>query len=158
MSCERWLQRWLLASTIVVFEGSQQSPPLLYPAGEGDLHAVRKLLAEGAEVNAASASGETSLHVAGIKCVADVIQTLLEARANVNAKALPGETMSMTPLHWYVNFNECGEREVNLLLNAKADVTAKNSAGDTPLDMVSKIRDRQHIAQLLRDAAQRPEL
>lgn len=131
---------------------------LIDAAGQGNTQEVERLLASRADVNARTAAGETPLHVAGIQCVRGTIDALLKAGANVNAKTLPGETMSMTPLHWYVNMNPCGEEEVRLLLRQKPDLNAKNTHGETPLDMVAKIESREHIADMLRRAGRGDEL
>ena len=126
--------------------------PLLDAAGEGDLVKVRELLSLGSPVNARSSTGETALHVAGIKCVPGVAQALLDAGADVNAKTDPGRAMEMTPLHWYVNMNECNSERVMELVTAGANLDARNSHGETPLDMVAKLQNRQHVADLLRKA------
>eukprot|EP00929_Paragymnodinium_shiwhaense_P081589 TRINITY_DN42738_c0_g1_i1.p1 TRINITY_DN42738_c0_g1~~TRINITY_DN42738_c0_g1_i1.p1 ORF type:complete len:172 (+),score=39.44 TRINITY_DN42738_c0_g1_i1:63-578(+) len=128
---------------------SESVPPLQMAAGEADLEKVQKLLADGADVNAVSSMGETALHVSGIFCKPEVIKALLEAGAKVNVHTTAGEAMSMTPLHWFVNMNPCGADEVQLLLDAGADVTAVNSQGATPFDMVVKMPHRQDIAKLV---------
>ena len=124
--------------------------PLLDAAGEGDLVKVQELLEDGFPVNARSSTGETALHVAGIKCVEGVARALLDAGADVNAKTDPGPAMEMTPLHWYVNMNECTSERIMELITAGANLEARNSHGQTPLDMVAKLENRQHIADLLR--------
>lgn len=124
---------------------------LIHAAGEGNLDTVKELLSEGVAVNSKSPAGETPLHVAGIFCAEGVVDALLAARANVNVATNAGQGMSMTPLHWYVNMNPCKLHHVRLLLEARADQNAKNTQGMTPLDMVSMIEGRQHIAGLLRD-------
>ena len=70
---------------------------------------------------AVTGSGETAMHVAAIRCNKDVIKALIKAGANVNAVAEAGKTMSMSPLHWFVNMNKCDEEAVKLLLDAGAD-------------------------------------
>mmetsp|Transcript_79346 Transcript_79346/g.220651 ORF Transcript_79346/g.220651 Transcript_79346/m.220651 type:complete len:187 (-) Transcript_79346:302-862(-) len=122
---------------------------LIDAAGTGEAEQVVKLLAAGASVNARSPVGETPLHVAGIQCEGKVIQALLDAGAKVNSHTDPGMAMSMTPLHWYVNMNPCGEEHVRMLLDARADLNAKNSHGQTPFSMVSEIQGRQNIAKMV---------
>ena len=56
----------------------------------------------------------------------------------------------MTPLHWFVNMNNCEEEQIQLLLDYGADITMKNDDGHTPFDMVSRIEERQHIADMVR--------
>ena len=130
----------LLAAFVLLFVVRGDEPPaLLEAAGEGDIKAVKLLLAEGADVNVKSATGETALHVAGIKCVRGVAKALLEAGADVNAQTNDGAAMLMTPLHWYVNMNSCSTEDIDELLQAGADTNIRNSQGETPLDMVSKV-------------------
>eukprot|EP00930_Biecheleria_cincta_P085630 TRINITY_DN75014_c0_g1_i1.p2 TRINITY_DN75014_c0_g1~~TRINITY_DN75014_c0_g1_i1.p2 ORF type:complete len:183 (-),score=35.75 TRINITY_DN75014_c0_g1_i1:372-920(-) len=133
--------------------GSEQAGDqrLVFAAGEGKLKEVRALLAEGVDVNTRSEAGESPLHVAGIYCAPGVVEALLEAKAEVNVRTNEEGGLSMTPLHWYVNMNPCGIHHVRLLLEARADQSLKNSRGETPLDMVSRIENRQHIAALLQD-------
>ena len=57
----------------------------------------------------------------------DVILLLLEAGANINARAETGET----PLHEAVIRNENPEVQID----AGADATAVNSDGETPIDL-----------------------
>merc|ERR1711924_319242 len=124
---------------------------LISAAGWGNLSQVVSLLAYDANVNARSSDGETPLHVAGILCADGVMEALLEARADVNARTNEGQGMAMTPLHWYVNMNTCKVRHVRLLLEARADLSAETTEGQTPVDMVAKLPYRQHIVSLLQD-------
>ena len=72
------------------------------PAGGGtlidavfieDLAAVKKLIAEGADVNMRKADdGSTPLHVAVFVCNIEIVKTLLAAKADVNAKDNKGQT------------------------------------------------------------------
>ncbi|CAF3466677.1 unnamed protein product, partial [Fusarium graminearum] len=80
-------------------------------AGEGHLGVIEKLLAAGADVNAAAASeyGRTALQAAAWGGHLEVIEKLLAAGADVNANALQAAT-------------ERGHLEVvNKLLAAGAD-------------------------------------
>eukprot|EP00429_Kryptoperidinium_foliaceum_P098094 CAMPEP_0176251136 /NCGR_PEP_ID=MMETSP0121_2-20121125/34844_1 /TAXON_ID=160619 /ORGANISM="Kryptoperidinium foliaceum, Strain CCMP 1326" /LENGTH=125 /DNA_ID=CAMNT_0017590871 /DNA_START=99 /DNA_END=477 /DNA_ORIENTATION=+ len=45
--------------------------------------------------------------------------------------------------------NPCGEEHVRMLLDARADLNAKNSHGQTPFSMVSEIQGRQNIAKMV---------
>eukprot|EP00928_Gymnodinium_smaydae_P075204 TRINITY_DN58205_c0_g1_i1.p1 TRINITY_DN58205_c0_g1~~TRINITY_DN58205_c0_g1_i1.p1 ORF type:complete len:179 (+),score=48.04 TRINITY_DN58205_c0_g1_i1:43-537(+) len=146
---------WLLPLLSLLSRAACDAPapapsPLQIAAGEGDLAEVRKLLDARADVNFRSEYGETPLHVSGIRCEKPVIRALLAAGAHVNAQTEPGQAISMTPLHWFVNMNECDTEAVGMLLDARADMSIKNQRGQTPLDMVSLIENRAHIAELLR--------
>src|SRR5262245_62523235 len=58
--------------------------------------AVKKLLKDGADVNAAQGDGMTALHWAALNGDADITQMLLYAGANVGARTRLG---GYTPLH-----------------------------------------------------------
>lgn len=68
-----------------------------------------EMLADGADVNHKTKEDESLLHLSSIYCNTQCIKTLLEAGADVNAITKSGETLSMTPLHWFVNMNNCEE-------------------------------------------------
>ena len=85
---------------------------------------VQRLLAEGAQVNAADASGLTPLHVAGDS---ETAKLLLGAGADVNA----GDKNGRTPLH------KAKSETVQLLLSAGANVNARDNNGRTPLHNVT---------------------
>ena len=99
-------------------------------------------LSKGANVNAANTSaGEvkfgkiqliklTPLMLASTYCSADLVKTLLDAKANVNAR----DIREMTPLAFAVSSESQNAAVVNLLLKAGADVNAKTKTGETALD------------------------
>src|SRR6187431_1858652 len=64
-------------------------------AMRGDLDAVRSLLKQGADVNAAQGDGSTALHWAAMRDSVEMAQTLLSAGANVKAASRIG---ALTPL------------------------------------------------------------
>jgi cytohesin len=102
---------------------------LLNAAEDGNIIAVKRLLAAGVNVNAVTYSSETPLHFAAIHGYKEVAELLIEKGADVNAKGVGGRT----PLHWAANR---GHREVAELLIAKgAEVNAMDVLlGWTPLD------------------------
>jgi ankyrin repeat protein len=108
------------------------------------------LIESGADVNFALPSTlETALHAAA--SVANrpandlVIQVLLAAGADPNRVTCPGaetgcfmrdtRTKGETPLHRAAAFSS--ERAVQSLIDAGADIAAKDAAGDTPLSWAS---------------------
>ena len=96
--------------------------PLHKAAEAGDVEKVRRLIAEGADVNAKGRDGGAPLHAAADE--PEVAKLLIENGANVNAKALDDDT----PLH------QADEPEVTALLLANgANVHATDVNGDTPL-------------------------
>jgi ankyrin repeat protein len=123
------------------------APPdnLIAAAGKGDLLRVKELLAAGSDVNAKTdnstgmrienarvagmyeAVGGTALMAASQNGYLEVVQALLDAKADVNAKASNGATALMI-----ASFR--GHQDVvRALIDAKADVDAKLSGSATAL-------------------------
>src|SRR6266568_876068 len=102
--------------------------PVADAAMDGNRDAVKALLKQAADVNAAQGDGMTALHWAAMKNDADLAQTLLYAGANVRAKTRIGD---YTPL---VLAAKSGNAAVMpALIAAGADVNTKTSNGTTAL-------------------------
>src|SRR4051794_18051539 len=113
------LSAWLYAAP---------AAPVADAAMAGNKDAVRSLLKQAADVNAAQGDGMTALHWAAMKDDADLAQTLLFAGANVRATTRIG---SYTPL---ILAAKNGSASVMApLLKSGADVNAATSNGTTPL-------------------------
>lgn len=104
-----------------------------------DLTAVRALLESGANPDEAfvppgiPAAGASALHLAVLKKHQGIVRLLLDSGADIDIRAR--DTFQGTPLEWASFF---GLREmVELLVEAGADVNAKNAVGTTPLDATS---------------------
>jgi hypothetical protein len=109
---------------------------------------VKRLLAEGADVNARDQSGESALLLAVLNCSEGLVRSLLEAGAEVNVIGSEGET----PL---IRAAARGKTEVvRLLLAYGADVNAKSEFGRTAL---SAAKQYGHLAviKLLQEAGAR---
>ena len=83
---------------------------------------VELLLANKANVNAATRRGWTPLHEAAVKGHKDVVEVLLANGANVHTKLRDND--KQTPLHLAAELGRTAV--VQLLLNNKADVNAKD--------------------------------
>ena len=93
-----------------------------------DLEAVKTLLRQGADVNAAQGDGMTALHWAATNGDAAMTDVLLYAGANVKATSRLGR---YSPLHVAV---QTGAAPVALaLLKRGADASAPTTTGATPL-------------------------
>src|SRR5262245_43038941 len=104
------------------------SAPVADAAQAGDRDAVKALLKQAADVNAAQGDGMTALHWAAMKNDADLAQTLLYASANLKATTRIG---AYTPL---LLAAQQGYTEVmEPLIKGGADVNARTSNGTTPL-------------------------
>src|SRR5437667_8506341 len=98
--------------------------PVADAAMQGNKDAVRLLLKQAADVNAAQGDGMTALHWAAMKDDADLAQTLLFAGANVRATTRIG---SYTPL--LLAAKNGSAAVMTPLLKAGADVNAPTANG-----------------------------
>jgi ankyrin repeat protein len=92
---------------------------------EKDISEIKKLISEGADVNAMDSDGFTPLIAAvGNGASIEIFQLLIDNGADVNAPDLDGKTA----LHWVMD-----EKEIcKLLLDHGADVNAVDNDGCTP--------------------------
>jgi len=116
----------------------QPSPILdLWTAAfQGNLEAIKRHIAAGAEINAPfiapgiPASGATPLHLAVLAGQREVVRYLVEQGADLNAKAK--DAHGGTPLHWAAALGRI--EMARLLIEAGAGVNALDNHGFTPLD------------------------
>jgi len=112
-------------------------------ARDGNVAAVVEYLDAGGKIDEPNRHGRTLLHVASCSGQSGVVNELLARRASVNFATSSAENYaygmvgSQTALHFAVaeGFSDV----VTLLLNAGADVFAKNSAGWHSLNIVAAI-------------------
>jgi hypothetical protein len=143
--------------------GGDGLTPLMLAAGKGDAGRVKELVLQGADVNATNRSQRTALHEASGP---DVIRTLLDCKATVNARDSAGRTALHTAaeqgradavrilVEWKAVLDtqdlrgrsglhcaaEKGHGElVRLLVEAKADFNAEDAKGLTPLDVSGSV-------------------
>lgn len=115
-------------------------------AGRGDLPEVCKLIASGADPEAADADGFTPLHLAAGQFHVSVAAALLEAGADVNRRNRFGNG----PLFVAV-FNSRGRGEmIKLLRSSGADPHAANASGQTPVGLARLIANYD-VAQFFAD-------
>ncbi len=137
----------LLPAGSAAQEGSSsRDARLLEAAGGGQAEAVRALLQEGADVNAARGDGMTALHFAAERGHADVARALLEAGAAVDAGTRIGR---YAPLHLAARGGH--GPVVARLLEAGADANAATTnSGVTALHLAAAAVDgRPAVAALL---------
>lgn len=91
------------------------------------------LVKNGADVNYQDAFGIAPMHGAARTNRTEIIQVLIENKANVNLATPDGKE---TPLHYAAKYNN--PDVVKLLLEKGADKTAKDSQGMTPYDAAKK--------------------
>lgn len=126
-------------------------PKLLLDAAErGDAAEIKRLLAAGADVNAADKDGGTALDAAAYYGHADCVKILLAAGADVHAVNIDGWTALMAAA------NRGKTEVVKLLLAAGADVNAAANAGQTVL-MVAVINGHVEVVKVLLAAGANPK-
>lgn len=121
--------------------------PLLYAAGEGDAAAVREILSRNPSAceEERSAHGETPLHTAAILAEPEVVDALLLAGCDVNARTLGGTTLRMSVMHWMAyGGSEKHADGLEKLLASGADANARNTKGETPWDLVSQMPEGEY--------------
>src|SRR4029453_2594380 len=84
----------------VLLMGAAPTLPLINAARNADREAVRRLVQEKADVNAAEADGTTALHWASYRDDLESAELLIKAGANVNA----ANDLGATPL-WTASLN-----------------------------------------------------
>jgi ankyrin repeat protein len=117
--------------------------PLIDAARNADSEAVRRLLQEKADVNAAEPDGTTALHWASYRDDGVTAELLVRAGANVNA----ANDLGATPL-WTASLNGSASM-VRLLLEAGANPNAALLLGETPLMVAARSGNANVVEQLL---------
>src|SRR5262245_30421979 len=128
----------------VMLRAGEPGSPVADAAQTGDRAAVRALLKQAADVNAAQGDGMTALHWAAMKNDPDLAQTLLYASANVKAATRIG---GYTPLILAAQQGYAAVMEP--LIKAGADVNAKTANGTTPLMFAAASGNTNAVSVLL---------
>jgi ankyrin repeat protein len=100
---------------------------LVQAAARGDVGAIRLLLRERVDVNAADADGSTALHYAAWADDLAAVDELIKAGANVRAE----NAFRVTPI--YIAAEQGNTATASRLLSAGADVNTTDGTGDTLL-------------------------
>ncbi|MFZ6861027.1 ankyrin repeat domain-containing protein [Undibacterium sp. Ji67W] len=107
----------------------------------GNVEAVKKLIAAGAEVNQ---PGWAAVHYAAASGNVETLSLLLEHAAYIDSES-PNKT---TPLMMALNFGMYDTAK--MLIDAGADINLKNDAGMTALDFANK-SERNDLISLLKN-------
>jgi uncharacterized protein len=124
--------------------------PVADAAKAGDLAAVKRLLHEGGDVNAALGDGTTALHHAATRGDAEMVSVLLYAGANVRATTRLG---GYTPLH--LASQRGHEAVIERLIKGGANPNLATATGATPLMLAAA---SGHVAAVKQLAAQQSDL
>jgi len=123
-------------------EGGYQPEPLNRAARLGRSNAVRKLIAEGADVDSRDREGYSALHYAVRRNDLELVEFLLSRGADANLPTLTGDT----PLH--IAVSQADARLAKLLLDRGAFTDAANSLEQRPLHVAAAV-GRTGTARLL---------
>ena len=121
--------------------------PLIDAARNSDREALRRLVQNQTEVNAAEPDGTTALHWASYRDDGESADLLIKAGANVNA----ANDLGATPL-WIASLNGSAAM-VRRLLQAGANPNAALLLGETPLMVASRSGNPDVAEQLLAKGA-----
>ena len=128
---------------------AETDSPVADAAQRGDLDAVRRLLREGADVNAPQGDGMTALHWAAERGDASLCEVLLYAGARVDAGTRIGH---YTPLH--LAARAANEAVAGMLLRAGSDPNARTTnSGAAPLHLAAASGERGVVAALIEGGA-----
>ena len=125
---------------------SAAESPIADAASRGDREAVKALLKEAADVNAAQGDGMTALHWAAMNGDLELAEMLIVAGANTRATTRLG---SYTPL--YLASQHGHGSVISALVKAGSDVKSGTPNGTTPL-MVAAAAGKVDAVQALIDA------
>src|SRR5688572_14971502 len=126
----------VLAVVMSVALGAMAESPVADAAARGDREAVKALLKQAADVNAAQGDGMTALHWSAMNGDAELAQMLIFAGANVRATTRLG---TYTPL--YLASQQGHGNVVQALVKAGSDVKAGTPNSTTPLMVASASGD-----------------
>ncbi len=111
---------------------SSSDPNILEASMTGDVQAVKRLIAAGADLNAREPFGGSSPLITSVTFGhADVAKALIDAGADLNLRNNEGSTALITAAFF------CRTEIVEMLLAAGADKSIRNNAGSTALEVVS---------------------
>jgi uncharacterized protein len=137
----------LAGATSVATVAEAARPAVVAAAKDGNREALRTLVQQRADVNAADVDGTTALHWASHRDDLDSVSLLLHAGADVNAST----DLGATPL-WLACEN-ASPAVVTRLLAAGADPNRPLLRGETPLMTASRSGSAIVVEQLLRKGA-----
>jgi ankyrin repeat protein len=118
------------------------------------LKCFKNLIEAGADLSVTNNYGDTLLHLAAKNCSSDILEYLLKMGANANINVENKD--KHTPLHVAITSNLSNEEKQNsckTLVEAGADLLAKDGSGDTPLHLAAKNCSSDILEYLLKMGA-----
>lgn len=138
-----------LCMAMVLSASTAADSPVADAAMNGDLNAVKALIAGGADVNASQGDGMTALHWAAENGQVEMVKTLLFAGAFPDAATRNG---GYTPLHLSARAGHSGA--VESLLEGGANANARSTNGVTPLHFGAAAGEIDGVLALLAHGAE----
>jgi ankyrin repeat protein len=141
--------RWVIIPLLAVASlgAGERDASVVAAVKHGDLAAVRMLLRQHPDVNAAEPDGTTALHWAAQRNDLDTVDLLIAAGADVNVANRYG----VTPLS--VACTNGNAAIVAKLLQARADPNAATPEGETPLMTAARTGQPETVKELLAHGA-----
>ena len=118
---------------LVLVAAAPDESPVADASARGDVQAVRALIREGADPNAAQADGLTALHWAALNNQVEIAEVLLYAGANAQPTTRLG---GYTPLHLASRAGNAAV--VETLLEAGADPAVYTATGVTAMHFAAQ--------------------
>jgi ankyrin repeat protein len=135
-------------SLTVLLHAAPPDAAVANAAMQGDKDAVRALLKQGVDVNAAQGDGMTALHWAAKRGDAELAQMLVYAGANVKATTRLGAYTALT-----LAAREGHAEVIATLLAAGADPNGATSSGTTPLMLAAASGNARAVTMLVENGA-----
>jgi len=140
----------ILIFAIATSSAQDLNKQLFEAVKNNNLHKVKKIIGEGADINTKNNYDYTPLHFAcwnenGF----EIVKFLIEKGAKVNAKA----NINRTPIHVACK-NKNPFLIIKLLLEKGADVNSKNSDNNTPLHFICLKKDLQTAKFIIKNGAE----
>src|SRR5829696_8693537 len=139
----------VIAIALVAWLNAAGPAPVADAAMAHDREAVKTLLKDGADVNAAQGDGMTALHWAARNGDAELTQMLLFAGANVKATTRLG---GYTPLMMAASQGHAAV--IASLVAGGSDAKAANALGTTPLMLAAASGNAQAVTTLIENGAE----
>jgi ankyrin repeat protein len=134
------------AAALVLTAAAPGDAPVADAAMRGDVEAVRALLKQGADVNAAQGDGMTALHWAAERGSAEIVQLLVRAGATLDPRT---RNAGYTPLHLASRGGHVDA--VRALLQAKSDPAIATESGAATALHLAAVSGSAPTVQLLLD-------
>lgn len=128
--------------------GREGVSPLMWALVHRNADGMAALLASGADAAHADTFGETALHMAARTDDPRFLETLLDAGADPDVRAVK---RAYTPLFDAIEAQR--QAQFELLIAMKANLDAQDAMGNTPLHLAARIQDYRRVLELLQAGA-----